>query len=49
MVGADLGVMDRDAKKCAALSRLFYQFKDGTGVADVVRFIEQQGMLTPSK
>jgi urease accessory protein len=50
MVGADLGVMDRDAKKMrGAKPFIFTNLKDGTGVADVVRFIEQQGMLTPSK
>jgi urease accessory protein len=50
MVGADLGVMDRDAKKMrGAKPFVFTNLKDGTGVADVVAFIEQQGMLTPSK
>ncbi|HRH77316.1 MAG TPA: urease accessory protein UreG [Cellvibrionaceae bacterium] len=50
MVGADLGVMDRDAKKMRGTKPfIFTNLKDGTGVADVVRFIEQQGMLTPSK
>ncbi len=50
MVGADLSVMDRDAKKMrGAKPFIFTNLKDGTGVADVVRFIEQQGMLTPSK
>lgn len=50
MVGADLGVMDRDAKKMrGAKPFIFTNLKDGTGVADVVHFIEQQGMLTPSK
>lgn len=50
MVGADLGVMDRDAKKMrGAKPFVFTNLKDGTGVQDVVAFIEQQGMLTPSK
>ena len=50
MVGADLSVMDRDAKKMrGAKPFIFTNLKDGTGVAEVVRFIEQQGMLTPSK
>jgi len=50
MVGADLAVMDRDAKKMrGAKPFIFTNLKDGTGVADVVHFIEQQGMLTPSK
>lgn len=47
MVGADLGVMDRDAKKMRGDKPfIFTNLKDGTGVADVVSFIEQQGMLT---
>ncbi|HEY6529999.1 MAG TPA: urease accessory protein UreG [Cellvibrionaceae bacterium] len=50
MVGADLGVMDRDAKKMrGAKPFIFTNLKDGTGVVDVIAFIEQQGMLTPSK
>lgn len=46
LVGADLGVMDRDAKKMRGDKPfVFTNLKNGTGVADVVRFIEQQGML----
>lgn len=50
MVGADLSVMDRDAKKMRGSKPfVFTNLKDGTGVKEVVAFIEQQGMLTPSK
>lgn len=48
LVGADLGVMDRDAKKMRGDKPfIFSNLKDGTGVADIVKFIETQGMLTP--
>ena len=47
-VGADLSVMDRDAKKMRGEKPfIFSNLKDGTGVAEIVRFIETQGMLTP--
>ena len=47
MVGADLSVMDRDAKKMRGDKPfVFTNLKDGTGVASVVSFIETQGMLT---
>ncbi|MFT5082603.1 MAG: urease accessory protein [Lentisphaeria bacterium] len=47
MVGADLGVMDRDAKKMRGDKPfIFSNLKDGTGVNDIVDFIEQHGMLT---
>jgi urease accessory protein len=47
-VGADLSVMDRDAKKMRGDKPfIFSNLKDGTGVADIVAFIERQGMLTP--
>jgi urease accessory protein len=50
MVGADLAVMDRDASKMRGSKPfVFTNLKDGVGVAQVVAFIEQQGMLTPSK
>lgn len=50
LVGADLGVMDRDAKKMRGDKPfVFSNLKDGTGVEDIVGFIERQGMLTPSK
>lgn len=48
MVGADLGVMDRDAKKMRNDKPfIFSNLKDGTGVADIVAFIKTQGMLSP--
>lgn len=47
LVGADLGVMDRDAKKMRGEKPfVFSNLKDGTGVADIVKFIETQGMLS---
>lgn len=50
LVGADLDVMDRDAKKMRGERPfIFTNLKDGTGVAEVVAFIEQQGMLTPKE
>lgn len=46
MVGADLSVMDRDARKMRGdRPFLFTNLKDGAGVADVIGFIERQGML----
>ncbi|VUD58955.1 Urease accessory protein UreG [Thalassocella blandensis] len=46
MVGADLDVMDRDAKKMRGEKPfIFSNLKDGTGVNDIVGFIETQGML----
>ncbi len=46
LVGADLAVMDRDAKKMRGQKPfVFTNLKDGTGVADVIGFIEKQGML----
>ncbi len=48
LVGADLGVMDRDAKKMRNDKPfIFSNLKDGTGVADIVAFITTQGMLSP--
>ena len=46
MVGADLGVMDRDARKMRN-ERPFYftNIKNGKGVAEVSTFIEQAGGL----
>ena len=45
-VGADLSVMDRDAKKMRGEKPfIFSNLKDGTGVTQIVRFIETQGML----
>lgn len=50
LVGADLGVMDRDAKKMRGEKPfVFSNLKNSTGLADIVGFIEKQGMLTPSK
>lgn len=49
LVGADLNVMDRDARKMRGDKPfLFTNLKDETGVADVIAFIEQAGMLSPS-
>lgn len=46
MVGADLSVMDRDAKKMRGEKPfVFSNLKNGTGVENIVSFIEKQGML----
>lgn len=46
MVGASLEVMDRDAKKMrGARPFLFANLKANQGVDDIIRFIEQEGML----
>jgi urease accessory protein len=46
MVGASLDVMDRDSKRMrGARPYIFAQVKDGTGVAEVARFIETRGGL----
>ena len=46
LVGADLGVMDRDAKKMRGDKPfIFSNLKDGSGVAEIVSFIIEQGML----
>lgn len=46
LVGADLGVMDRDAKKMRGDKPfLFSNLKDEAGVADIIAFIEKAGML----
>src|SRR5215467_9808855 len=45
-VGASLEVMDRDARKMRGERPfLFSNLKTGHGLADIVRFIETQGML----
>lgn len=49
-VGADLNVMERDAKKMRGEKPfLFTNLKDGTGVQQVVAFIIEQGMLATAK
>ncbi|MCP8898237.1 urease accessory protein UreG [Gilvimarinus xylanilyticus] len=49
LVGADLDVMDRDARKMRGDKPfLFTNLKDETGVADVIAFIEKAGMLAPA-
>ncbi|MBB5187762.1 MULTISPECIES: urease accessory protein UreG [Zhongshania] len=46
LVGADLGVMDRDAKRMRGDKPfIFSNLKDGSGVAAIVDFIVEQGML----
>ncbi|WP_185234613.1 urease accessory protein UreG [Teredinibacter franksiae] len=45
-VGADLGVMDRDAKKMRGEKPfVFSNLKDEIGVKEIISFIEKQGML----
>lgn len=47
LVGADLNIMDRDAKKMRGQKPfVFTNLKDGTGVDTIVAFIESHGMLT---
>ena len=49
LVGADLGVMDRDAKKMRGERPfVFTNIKTGQGVADIAHFIEQTGGLDHS-
>ena len=46
MVGADLDVMDRDARRMRGDKPfIFSNLKDGTGVSDIIKFIEAAGML----
>ena len=48
-VGASLEVMDRDAKKMRGLRPfMFTNLREGKGVDDIARFIEQKGGLAPS-
>jgi urease accessory protein len=50
MVGASLEVMDRDAKKMRGDKPfVFSNLKSGEGVDEIIRFIEQQGMLSADK
>lgn len=47
LVGADLNVMDRDARKMRGDKPFqFTNLKDESGVAEVIAFIEKAGMLT---
>jgi len=49
LVGADLGVMDRDAKKMRGPRPfVFTQMKSGQGVAEVAAFVENLGGLVPA-
>jgi urease accessory protein len=48
LVGADLSVMDRDARRMrGARPFIFTNLKEDTGVADIVDFILQQGGIAP--
>jgi urease accessory protein len=50
LVGADLSVMDRDAKKMRGDKPfLFTNLKNGTGLDQVISFIEKQGMLSSTR
>ena len=49
-VGASLDVMDRDARKMRGERPFqFSNLKTGQGLAEIVRFIEVQGMLRPGR
>jgi urease accessory protein len=46
MVGASLEVMDRDAKRMRGTRHfVFTNLKSGTGLPEVIKFIESEGML----
>ena len=48
-VGADLGVMDRDAKRMRGERPfVFTSIRGGEGVGDIAQFIERTGGLTPA-
>lgn len=47
MVGASLEIMDKDAGRMrGSKPYIFTNLKDNTGLLDVIRFIEQEGMLS---
>jgi urease accessory protein len=49
LVGADLDVMDRDAKKMRGTAPfIFSNLKSGDGLEEICRFIEDRGMLRGS-
>ncbi|MFK8021537.1 MAG: urease accessory protein UreG [Pseudomonadales bacterium] len=49
MVGASLEVMDSDSKKMRGERPfIFANLKEGKGMEDIIKFIETEGMLTPS-
>ncbi|MGH1471968.1 MAG: urease accessory protein UreG [Cellvibrionaceae bacterium] len=49
LVGANLSVMDRDAKKMRGDKPfVFSNLKTGEGLSEIIHFITEQGMLTPS-
>lgn len=49
LVGANLSVMDRDAKKMRGDKPfVFSNLKSGEGLSEIIHFITEQGMLTPS-
>jgi len=49
LVGADLGVMDRDAKKMRGERPfVFAQVKSGQGVPEIAAFVERLGGLVPA-
>lgn len=48
LVGADLDVMDRDAKRMRGdRPFVFTNLKDGTGLSEVASFVEREGGLEP--
>jgi urease accessory protein len=50
LVGADLGVMDRDARRMrGARPFLFTNLKENRGVAEIAAFVAAEGGLIPSK